>query len=178
MTVEKWQVDPAHSSIEFQVKHMMVSKVKGAFKDFSASVDMDPEDLTDAKIHFEVDAASIDTRQADRDKHLISDDFLSTEKYPKITFESTSVSKKGDDEYDVTGDLTIRGVTKPATFHVTFEGSGKDPMGGKTVAGFEATGKINRKDFDLTWNVALETGGVLVGDEIKINIQLEASQAE
>lgn len=176
MSVANWKVDPAHSSIEFQVKHMMVSKVKGAFKDFSASIEMDPEDLTTANIHFEIASASIDTRQSDRDKHLVGDDFLSTEKYPKIVFRSISIAKIDTNEYDVTGELTIRDVTKPVTFQVTFEGSGKDPMGGAIIAGFEATGKISRKDFDLNWNVALETGGVLVGDEIKVNIQLEASQ--
>jgi polyisoprenoid-binding protein YceI len=176
MTVEKWNIDPAHSSIEFQVKHMMVSKVKGAFKTFEADVEMDPENLTDAKIKFSVDAASVDTRQAQRDGHLKSEDFFNVEKYPHVTFVSTEITPDGDNEYEVKGDLTIRDVTKPVQFHVTYEGSGKDPNTGNMVAGFEGSGKFNRKDFGLNYNAALETGGVLIGDEVKLNIQIEASK--
>ncbi|EMG26962.1 hypothetical protein X560_2334 [Listeria fleischmannii 1991] len=176
MTVEKWNIDPAHSSIEFQVKHMMVSKVKGAFKTFEADVEMDPENLADAKIKFSVDAASVDTRQAQRDGHLKSEDFFNVEKYPHVTFASTEIIPDGDNEYEVKGDLTIRDVTKPVQFHVTYEGSGKDPNTGNMVAGFEGSGKFNRKDFGLNYNAALETGGVLIGDEVKLNIQIEASK--
>ncbi|EUJ21582.1 YceI family protein [Listeria aquatica] len=176
MAVEKWNIDPAHSSVEFQVKHMMVSKVKGAFNTFEADVEMDPENLQDAKIKFTVDAASVDTRQAQRDGHLKSEDFFNTEKYPNITFVSTDITPDGDDEYEITGDLTIREVTKPITFHVTYEGTGKDPNTGNMVAGFEGRGKFNRKDFGLNYNAALETGGVLIGDEVKINVQIEASK--
>ncbi|MBC1500576.1 polyisoprenoid-binding protein [Listeria weihenstephanensis] len=176
MTVEKWNVDPAHSSIEFQVKHMMVSKVKGAFKDFSADLTLDPEDLTTASLAFTVDAASLDTRQAQRDGHLKSPDFFDVDNYPSITFKSTDITSDGDNEYKVTGDLTIREVTKPITLKVEYEGTSKDPMSGNMVAGFEGTGKFNRKDFGLNYNAALETGGVLIGDEVKLNIQIEISK--
>ncbi|AQY50617.1 hypothetical protein PWEIH_15203 [Listeria weihenstephanensis FSL R9-0317] len=176
MTVEKWNVDPAHSSIEFQVKHMMVSKVKGAFKDFSADLNLDPEDLTTASLVFTVDAASLDTRQAQRDGHLKSPDFFDVDNYPSITFKSTDITSDGDNEYKVTGDLTIREVTKPITLKVEYEGTSKDPMSGNMVAGFEGTGKFNRKDFGLNYNAALETGGVLIGDEVKLNIQIEISK--
>ncbi|MBC1371716.1 polyisoprenoid-binding protein [Listeria booriae] len=176
MTVEKWNVDPAHSSIEFQVKHMMVSKVKGAFKNFSADLTLDPEDLTTANLSFTVDAASIDTRQEQRDGHLKSPDFFDVEKYPSITFQSTNIVADGSNEYKVTGDLTIRTITKPITFNVEYEGTSKDPMSGNMVAGFEGTGKFNRKDFELNYNAVLETGGVLIGDEVKLNIQIEVSK--
>ncbi|MBC6309589.1 polyisoprenoid-binding protein [Listeria sp. FSL L7-1582] len=176
MTVEKWNVDPAHSSIEFQVKHMMVSKVKGAFKDFSADLTLDPEDLTTASLAFTVDVASIDTRQEARDGHLKSPDFFDVEKYPAITFKSTNIVADGGNEYKVTGDLTVRDVTKPITLNVEYEGTSKDPMSGNMVAGFEGTGKFNRKDFGLNYNAVLETGGVLIGDEVKLNIQIEVSK--
>ncbi|MBC1291891.1 YceI family protein [Listeria booriae] len=176
MTVEKWNVDPAHSSIEFQVKHMMVSKVKGAFKNFSADLTLDPEDLTTANLSFTVDAASIDTRQEQRDGHLKSPDFFDVENHPSITFQSTNIVADGSNEYKVTGDLTIRTITKPITFNVEYEGTSKDPMSGNMVAGFEGTGKFNRKDFELNYNAVLETGGVLIGDEVKLNIQIEISK--
>ncbi|KGL39456.1 hypothetical protein BMT55_06180 [Listeria newyorkensis] len=176
MTVEKWNVDPAHSSIEFQVKHMMVSKVKGVFKDFSADLTLDPEDLTTASLTFTVDAASIDTRQEARDGHLKSPDFFDVENYPSITFKSTNIVADGGNEYKVTGDLTVRSVTKPITLNVEYEGTSKDPMSGNMVAGFEGTGKFNRKDFGLNYNAVLETGGVLIGDEVKLNIQIEVSK--
>ncbi|MBC2242783.1 polyisoprenoid-binding protein [Listeria booriae] len=176
MTVEKWNVDPAHSSIEFQVKHMMVSKVKGAFKNFSADLTLDPEDLTTANLSFTVDAASIDTRQEQRDGHLKSPDFFDVENHPSITFQSTNIVADGSNEYKVTGDLTIRTITKPITFNVEYEGTSKDPMSGNMIAGFEGTGKFNRKDFELNYNAVLETGGVLIGDEVKLNIQIEVSK--
>ncbi|EUJ46979.1 YceI family protein [Listeria riparia] len=176
MTVEKWNVDPAHSSIEFQVKHMMVSKVKGAFKNFSADLTLDPEDLTTANLSFTVDAASIDTRQEQRDGHLKGPDFFDVENYPSITFQSTNIVADSSNEYKVTGDLTIRTITKPITFNVEYEGTSKDPMSGNMVAGFEGTGKFNRKDFELNYNAVLETGGVLIGDEVKLNIQIEVSK--
>ncbi|MBC1936578.1 polyisoprenoid-binding protein [Listeria grandensis] len=176
MTVEKWNVDPAHSSIEFQVKHMMVSKVKGVFKDFSADLSLDPEDLTTASLSFTVDVASIDTRQEARDGHLKSPDFFDVENHPSITFKSTKIEADGGNEYKVTGDLTIRTITKPITLNVEYEGTSKDPMSGNMVAGFEGTGKFNRKDFELNYNAVLETGGVLIGDEVKLNIQIEVSK--
>lgn len=176
MTVSKWTVDAAHSSIDFSVKHMMVSKVKGAFQKFNASVEADPNNLTTANIDFTIDVASIDTRNNDRDNHLRSPDFFDVEKYPTMTFKSTKIVKTDDDEYDVTGDVTLHGVTRSETFSVTFEGLAKDPMSGAEKIGFSANGKIKRSDYGLTWNAALETGGVLVGDDIKVSIEIEAAK--
>lgn len=175
MTKAVWNVDKSHSSLEFTVKHMMISKVKGAFTDFEATIEADPNDLTDAKIEFSVNLNSIDTRNADRDNHLRSNDFFDIENHPKMTFVATEIKKTSDNEYDITGDLSIRGVTKPVTFEVEMEGVGKDPWG-NDVAGFSGSTKINRKDFGLVWNAALETGGVLVGEDVKIKIEIEAHQ--
>lgn len=171
----KWAVDASHSSIEFSVKHMMISRVKGSFQTFDADIEADPNDLTSANIGLSVDLSSIDTRNADRDNHLRSADFFDVENYPKMTFRSKSIVKTGEGEYDVTGDLTIRGVTRTETFEATYEGGGKNPWGVEVV-GFSAKGSIKRSDYGLTWNAALETGGVLVGDEVKIAIELQASQ--
>jgi polyisoprenoid-binding protein YceI len=171
----KWAVDPAHSSIDFSIKHMVIAKVKGTFHNFEAKIEADPEDLTTADIEFSVDVASIDTRNADRDNHLRSADFFEVEKYPKMTFKATRITRKSEGEYEVTGDLTIRGVTRPETFLVTYEGQGKDPWGGER-AGFSAHGTINRSDYGLTWNAALETGGVLVGDQVQISLEIEATK--
>lgn len=176
MTKTKWAMDVAHSGIDFSVKHMMIAKVKGVFNEFTANIAADPADLTTAEIDFTVDVASINTRNSDRDAHLRSADFFDVENHPTMTFKSTSIVNNGDGEYDVTGDLTIRGVTRSETFAVTFEGSGKDPWGNEKV-GFSADGKINRSDYGLTWNAALETGGVLVGDQIKISLEIQAQKA-
>lgn len=173
-----WNVDTVHSELGFQVKHMMISKAKGAFNDFDAVVEADVDNLTDSKIELTIDAASIDTRNKDRDDHLRSGDFFDVENYPKITFVATDIQKKSDSDYDVTGDLTIRDTTKPVTADVTFEGQSKDPMSGNTVAGFSGSAKFSRKEFGLTWNAAVETGGVLIGDEIKVNFEIEAHKAE
>lgn len=169
----KWVVDPAHSGLDFSVKHMMITNVKGTFHNFDAVIEADPSDLTTADIQFSVDISSIDTRNKDREAHLLSADFFDAENHPKMTFNSTSITKTGEAEYDVTGDLTIRGTTHPQTIAVTFEGQGKDPWGNE-VAGFSGEGKINRQDYGLVWNAALETGGVLVGDQVKISLQIEA----
>ena len=170
----KWTVDQNHSSIGFEVKHMMVSKVKGQFESYTADVEAaDLTDLTKASIAFKIDVASIDTRNEDRENHLKSADFFDVEKYPTIDFKSTSITKDGDD-YKVTGSLTIKGVTKPVTFDVEFGGKGTNPWGVE-VYGFEAEAKINREEFGLTWNAALETGGVLVGKDIKIKVELEVN---
>lgn len=175
MAKTKWIVDPTHSSIDFSVKHMMIAKVKGTFHTFEANIEADPNDLTSANIQVAVDVSSVDTRNGDRDAHLRSGDFFDGENHPKMTFQSTSIVKTGDGEYDVKGDLTIRGVTRPETLSVTFEGAGKDPWGNEKV-GYSATGSIKRSDFGLTYNAVLETGGVLIGDEIKISIEIEAVQ--
>ncbi|WP_010281785.1 YceI family protein [Bacillus timonensis] len=177
MTNTKWAVDASHSSIDFSVKHMMIAKVKGSFEKFEATIEADPADLTSANIEFKVDLSSINTKNADRDNHLRSADFFDVENHPEMSFKSTSIVKTDDGEYDVTGDLTILGTTKTETFKVVFEGSGKDPWGNEK-AGFSATGSINRSDYGLVWNAALETGGVLVGDQVKISIEIEAGKAE
>ena len=176
MTKTKWTVDPTHSSVDFSVRHMMIANVKGAFHQFEAQVEADPQDLTTADITFTVDLSSVDTRNADRDNHLKSGDFFNVEQNPNMTFKSTSIEKKDEGEYAVTGDLTLNGVTKPETFKVTFEGQGKDPWGNEK-AGFSAEGAVNRSDYGLTYNAALETGGVLIGDKIKVSLQIEASRA-
>lgn len=173
MTKSVWNVDTAHSSLEFVVKHMMISKAKGNFNSFEAVIEADPEDLTEAKFEFTIDPSSIDTRNKDRDDHLRSADFFDVENHPKVTFIVTDIKKKSGNDYDVTGDLTIRGTTKPVNVDVVFEGQSKDPMSGNEVAGFSGKTKFSRKDFGLTWNAALETGGVLVGDEVKVNIEIE-----
>jgi polyisoprenoid-binding protein YceI len=176
MTNTKWALDPAHSSVDFSVRHMMIAKVKGSFNSFNATIEADPSDLTTANIEFTIDLASVDTRNEDRDNHLRSADFFDVENNPTMTFTATSIVKTDEGEYDVTGDLTLRGVTRPETFVVTFEGTGKDPWGNEKV-GFNAEGKIKRSEFGLTWNAALETGGVLVGDEIKVSLEIQAAKA-
>ena len=168
----KWTVDKSHSHIGFEVKHMMVSKVKGAFDSYEANVEAENlADLTGATISFKFDVQSINTRNEDRDNHLKSADFFDAEQFPVITFQSTSIIKS-DDGFDVTGNLTIKDVTKEVTFETTFNGTGKNPWG-QAVYGFEAETKINREEFGLTWNAALETGGVLVGKDVKIKVELE-----
>lgn len=167
------QLDKAHSSINFQVKHMMVSRAKGQFQDFDIHVDGDVNDLENLKIAATIKVDSIDTNQADRDAHLKSDDFFSAEENPEIKFVSKSIKKVDEDTYDLTGDVTIKGVTNEETFTVNFNGMGKEPMQGNTIAGFDFSGKINREAYGLTWNATLETGGVLVGRDVKVNGELE-----
>ena len=168
----KWTVDSSHSIIGFEVKHMMVSKVKGHFNSYSADVEAtELADLTSASIHFVIDVPSINTNNEDRDNHLKSADFFNANEFPEIIFTSKNITKDGDD-YKVTGDLTVKDDTKTVTFDVEFGGKGVNPWGVE-VYGFEAETKINREDFGLTWNAALETGGVLVGKDIKIKVELE-----
>jgi len=176
MTKSKWNLDPTHSGVDFSVKHMMFATVKGGFTSFNAEIDADPTDLTTADIKFTVDLASVDTRNVDRDNHLRSADFFDVENHPAMTFTSTSIEKTDEDEYNVTGDLTLHGVTKSETFVVTFEGTGIDPWGNEK-AGFGVEGKLKRSDYGLTWNATLEAGGVLVGDQIKVSLQLQAAKA-
>nr|WP_309101395.1 EAL domain-containing protein [Fredinandcohnia onubensis] len=173
--MEKWIVDQGHSTVGFEVKHMMVSKVRGQFDSFLADVEAeDLTDLTTAKIVFKFDGDSINTRNQERDRHLKSADFFNIEKYPTIDFKSTNITKINA-SYKVTGDLTIKGITKPITFDVNFGGKATDHFGVE-VYGYEAEATINREDFGLIWNVALETGGVLVGKEVKIKVELELNQ--
>ncbi len=172
-----WKVDPSHSSIDFQVKHMMVSKVKGTFESFSANVEAENlEDLTTASIAFDIQTASISTKSEDRDNHLKSPDFLDVEKFPSISFQSKSITESGD-AYQVLGELTIKDTKKPVVFEVEFNGKGTNPWGIE-VYGFEAETKINREDFNLTWNKTLETGGVLVGKDVKITVQIELNPGQ
>ncbi|GAA5416591.1 UPF0312 protein SA2479 [Paraliobacillus ryukyuensis] len=175
MTKQTFNVDPAHTSIDFSVKHMMVSKVKGTFHDFQVQFEADPEDLTNADIVFTIDASSVDTRNKDRDGHIKGADFFDVENHPNIVFTSTNITKKSEDEYEIAGDLTIREVTNAETFTVTFEGQGQDPWGNQ-VFGFSAAGVINREAYGLTYNATLETGGVLIGKEVKFNVELEATK--
>ena len=173
----KFNLDAAHSTIDFSVKHMMVSKVKGAFTNFTAEIDANVEDLTGATISFDIEVKSLNSNNADRDNHLRSGDFFDVENFPSIKFVATDIKKTDADEYNVTGDLTIKDVTKPVTFEVEYGGKGTNPWGQEVVA-FSADTKINRKEFGLTWNQALETGGVLVGEDIKITVELELNPAQ
>jgi polyisoprenoid-binding protein YceI len=166
-----WQIDPAHSHVEFAVRHLMISTVKGRFGDVAGILQVDPSDPAKSVVDVTINVASIDTREAQRDTHLRSADFFDVERFPTMRFKSTRVSGEADD-LKVTGDLTIRDVTRQVTLTVTPEGQGKDPWGGER-AGYSAKGKINRSDFGLTWNQVLEAGGVAVGDEIKISIDVE-----
>jgi polyisoprenoid-binding protein YceI len=170
-----WVIDNAHTHVGFSVKHMMVSTVRGQFKAYSGTVNLDTKDFARSTFQGEVEVASIDTHNADRDNHLKSADFFDAANHPKITFKSTSIEPKGEGEFAVHGDLSIRGVTKPATFAVEYHGTGKNPWG-KTVAGLHAHTTINRKDFGLNWNAALETGGILVGESVKIELDVEANE--
>lgn len=173
--MKKWTVDTAHSEIGFSVKHMMISKVKGSFASYEAVVEANEENLEGALIDFKIDVASINTNNTDRDNHLRSADFFDAEQFPHITFKANDIVKK-DGEYELTGDLTMKGVTRPATFEVEYGGKGTNPWGVEVVA-FNVEGKVNRKDFGLTWNQALETGGVMVGEDIKITLELEGNPA-
>lgn len=173
----RWNIDGSHSTAEFSVRHLMITNVKGRFGTLSGTVDYDPEKPEASQIDVTIDATSIDTRDEKRDAHLRSPDFFDVEKFPSLTFKSTSVVKT-DDGFAATGDLTIHGVTKPVTLEV--EGpsdQNKDPWG-NTRIGASATAKINRKDFGLNWNAALEAGGVLVGEQVKISIEVSLVQAK
>jgi polyisoprenoid-binding protein YceI len=167
-----WQIDGSHSTVEFAVKHMMVSRTKGKFTKFDGQVELDEQNLENSSVAVVIDVASIDTNDPKRDEHLRSADFFDVANSPKITFTSTRVTPKGGDAFEVVGDLTIKGVTQPVAMKVEAQGMGTSPWG-QQVAGYEASTAVNRKDFGLTWNVALETGGFLVGDEIKINLEVE-----
>ncbi|MCC2252052.1 MAG: YceI family protein [Bacillota bacterium] len=169
-----WNIDTVHSEIGFSVKHMMISKAKGSFNNFNAVFEADVDDLTGSKLEVTIDVGSIDTRNKDRDDHLRSADFFDVENHPNMTFVATDIHKKSGNNYEITGDLAIRGTKKPVTLNVVMEGQSKDPMSGNIVAGFSGETTINRKDFGLTWNAALETGGVLVGEDVKIHFEIEA----
>jgi polyisoprenoid-binding protein YceI len=171
-----WTLDPAHSGVEFSAKHMMITTVRGRFNKFDAVLNLDENDPTNSSVEATIDAASLDSREPNRDNHLRSADFLEVEKYPTITFKSKRVEQIGEDHFRVIGDLTIRDVTREVELDTTLEGRGVNPWG-KEVIAFEAKTTLNRKDFGLKWNVALETGGVLVGDTIKIELHVQAFKA-
>jgi polyisoprenoid-binding protein YceI len=167
-----WQIDSAHSQIQFSVKHMMISTARGTFDRFTGTVEADEQNPTAAKVNVQIEAASINTRDEKRDGHLRSPDFFNAAEYPYLTFTSTRVERLDETTGKLYGELTIRDVTRPVVLDVEYAGMAKSPWG-TTSAGFSATTKINRKDFGLNWNVALETGGWLVGDQITISIELE-----
>ena len=168
-----WQLDPAHTLVEFSAKHMMFTTVKGRFAKVSGTIVEDSADVTRSSVAVEIDAQSIDTREEQRDGHLRSPDFLHAEQHPTITFKSTRVEKLGENHLRVLGDLTIRGTTREVALDTIVNGQANTPFGTR-VASFTAETSINRKDFGLTWNVALEAGGFLVGDTIKITLEVEA----
>lgn len=169
-----WKIDPTHTSVEFSVKHLMISTVKGRFADVEGTVTVPNGTPAGSSVEATIKTASIDTRNEQRDGHLRSADFFDVESFSDITFKSTSISGTPD-AFKVTGDLTIRGVTKPITLDATLEGTGKDPWGG-TRMGFSASGKFDRREFGLVWNQALETGGVAVGHDVKLHIDAEVVQ--
>ncbi|MFD0698125.1 YceI family protein [Paenibacillus sp. GCM10027628] len=174
MSTINWQVDPDHSSIEFSVPHLMISRIKGLFEHFQANMSFDPNDLTTTVIQASIDSNSITTHQSQRDEHLKSDEFLHVAMYPDITFQSISCAPVGERQYELTGNLTLHGITKPITFHTTFGGLNKDPRG-RERAGFHSTACIDRKEFGLIFkNSPLETGRVIVGNELRIELYIEA----
>ena len=178
-SVKTWNLDPAHTSVEFAVKHMMFTTVRGRFKTFNGTITVDEQNPDNSRVEVEFDAASIDTGVADRDTHLRSADFLDVEHHPKMTFKSRRVEGahvKAGDRFKVIGDLTIRGKAIEVTLNCSFEGAGKDPWGNEK-AGFTATGEIDRREWGLTWNQALEAGGILVANTLKIEIEAQAVKA-
>ena len=168
-----YEIDPAHTRIGFVARHAMVTKVRGAFNEFSGKAHIDGQNPNHSTVELTIEAASIDTRNADRDNHLRSNDFLQMDEYPQLTFRSTEVVWTSDSEVEVTGDLTIKNVTRPVTVPFTLDGQATDPFGNVRV-GFEGSTTINRKDFGVTWNAALETGGVLVSDKIVLEFEVSA----
>lgn len=171
-----WKIDPAHSQIEFAVRHMMITTVKGRFSGVEGTVAIDEADPSNSTVEVRIDAATIDTRDAQRDTHLRSADFFDVAQFPHVTFTSKRIADRGGNAFKLVGDLTIHGVTREVILDVIEEGRGKDPWGGER-AGFSASTKINRKDYGLHWNQTLETGGLLVGEEVKIFLELELVKA-
>jgi polyisoprenoid-binding protein YceI len=168
-----YQIDKAHSEVGFQVRHLL-SKVRGRFADFSGAITFDEADPASGNVSFSIQAASIDTNQPDRDAHLRSEDFFAVDRYPTLTFASRAIAPRGSGEFAVTGDLTVRGVAREVTLPVQYLGKAKDPWGHEKAA-FETSVTLNRKDFGLNWNAVLETGGFLVGDDVRVSISLQAT---
>ena len=171
---DTWTIDKAHSEVTFKIKHLM-SKVSGSFTNFDGTITTDFADLSASSVSFTIQATSIDTKNADRDKHLRAADFFDVEKFPTITFASSKITKTSDDTFDVTGTFTMHGVAKEITLPVTFLGAAQDPWG-NTKAGFEVTTTLKRSDYGIVWNKALEAGGFLLGDEVEVTINLEVAK--
>jgi polyisoprenoid-binding protein YceI len=174
LAAEVHNIDAGHSEVSFQVRHL-VTQVRGNFNDYEGTINLDPANLEKSSVDFRIKAASIDTNNADRDKHLRGEDFFFVEKYPEITFKSKSIKKADKDTYDVTGTLTMRGVSKEVTLPVTWLGTVKDPWGNQK-AGFATEVTLNRKDYGINWNAALDNGGVVLSDDVKISINLETQK--
>ncbi len=172
MTTNRWDIDVGHSAIHFWVRHMVISKVHGRFAKWSGTIDLDEQDLTRSSVDVRIDATSIDTQVGDRDAHLRSGDFLDVARHPEITFKSKRIERAGGG-YRVVGDLGLHGVVREVTLEAEFAGKAKDPWGNER-AGFSAKTSLDRRDYGLVWNAALETGGVLVGEKVEITIELEA----
>ena len=172
MATTKWAIDPAHSEIGFKVKHMMFTNVSGKFEKFEADIDTEGDDFSNAKINFSADTDSVTTGSADRDKHLKTPDFFDTANYPKLTFAATGMTQKTGGDFELTGNLTINATTKPVTLQAEFGGIMKDPWGNARAV-FTLSGKINRKEWGLNWNTVLEAGGVLVSDEVRLQIDVQ-----
>jgi polyisoprenoid-binding protein YceI len=172
MALGTWNIDPSHSAISFTVRHLVVSKTRGRFTRWSGRLRFDPENPTASSVEVSIEPASVDTADAERDAHLRSPDFFDVEKFPTASFRSTKVEDRGGGRYRVSGDLTLHGVTRPVLLEVVYEGSGKDPWGGER-AGFTASASIDRKQFGLEWNKALETGGLLVGEKVDLTLEIE-----
>lgn len=171
-----WKIDPTHSEVQFRVKHLVISSVTGSFNQFDGSVESDDdEEFEGAVVRFEADINSISTNNADRDAHLKSDDFFNAEKFPKLLFESTSFTHKGGDSYKLDGMLTIRDVSKPVSLDVVYGGTVVDPYG-QTKAGFEVSGHIDRKEFGLSWNAVTEAGNIVVGDQVRLTMNVQFIQ--
>jgi polyisoprenoid-binding protein YceI len=168
-----YAIDPTHSRIGFVARHAMVTKVRGSFNEFAGTGYFDADDPSNSRLEVTIQAASIDTRNADRDNHLRSNDFFDMENHPELTFVSTAVEKLDDTNFRVTGDLTIKGTTKPVTLDLEFTGSAKDPFGNQRI-GLEGSTSVNRKDWGLTWNAPLETGGVLVSEKVTLEFEISA----
>ena len=172
MTNQTWALDPTHSELQFKIKHLMISTVSGQFNQLKATVETDNDDFTKAKVHFEATVDSISTNNEQRDAHLKNGDFFDTEKYPVITFDSERMEKTNEDEYKIYGTLNMRGVSKKIILNTEFGGITKDPWG-NTRTGFSVSGKINRQDFGMSFGTVSETGGLLLGDEVKINANVQ-----
>ncbi|WHT40433.1 YceI family protein [Myroides odoratus] len=172
MKTKIWNIDKTHSSIGFKIKHMMFTNVRGNFADYEATINLLNDNLEESTLHFETQVASIDTNNADRDNHLKSADFFDAEQYPTITFTSTKIEKKGEAHYVVEGTLTMHGVSKPVKLNAEYSGIIQDPWGNSKIA-LALNGKVNRKDWDLNWNTTLETGGLLVSEEVNFDIETQ-----